>query len=367
MTIPAPWHACPSYKGSEIIHPLVDVIIPTFNGARHLPRLLDNLRDQEGIPFTCTVVDDCSPDDIGPLIRDSHPWVRWVRQPRNMGPAHSRNLAAALGSSPFIAVFDDDTYLDDDHFLHKAVVLMSGSPSIGQLGGMILNGFDPSVLLDCGIGRTGPLFGGLYHGQNLDRNAGRYLHPRRVLGVCSAGMIVRREAFQRVGGFDPDYYYSCEDLDLSLRLHLSGYDVRYEPTLRVYHLESQAMGRALQRKMYLYRRNCLLALMENYPAAVILGVFYTLLSRGRRIALHRLGCAILPNRNRANNPPTSSSSQDKNGGPASWQDSGVKDFLRTGPYLLSKVFKIMRKRSNVKQYMSRERAYLLAVEREMER
>ncbi len=328
---------------------LVDVVVPTFNGQDHLPGLLASLSRQTCRDFTCTVIDDCSPRPMNPLLEKSFPMARFIRQTRNMGPAHNRNVAAAMGSSPFIAVFDDDTFLEDAHWLDKALELMRADPGLGQAGAMILNGFDPDVLLDCGIERVGLVFGGRYHGCRIDQINAEHLRPRRVLGVCSAGMIMRRDVFERVGGFDASYYYPCEDLDLSLRMHLAGFDVRYEPSLVVHHLESQAMGRSLERKMYLYRRNCLLTLMENYPAGEIFQVFQTLVGLG--LALVQVGTARLKWSSRPEAPF-----------PATPQPNLARDYLRAMLFLTTRSIKILRKRRRFARVMLRPRGYLQEIE-----
>ncbi|GAB6060702.1 glycosyltransferase family 2 protein [Desulfonatronum parangueonense] len=328
---------------------VVDVIVPTYNGTDHLPRLLDSLERQTCKEFTCTVIDDCSPQDIAPLIRGRYPWVNFVVQKRNKGPAHNRNVAAGMGKSPYIAVFDDDTFLEDEFWLDKAVRLMREEPGLGQAGAMILNGFDPAVLLDCGIERVGLVFGGRYHAFRRDATKGGHLVSRRVLGVCSAGMIMRRDVFELVGGFDASYFYPCEDLDLSLRIHLAGLDVRYEPSLVVHHLESQAMGKSLERKMYLYRRNCLLALAENYPAGEVLRVFK---------ALAGLGLGL------ANGGGTAWTGRPEASFPATPQSNLARNYLRAGLYLTSRFVKILRKRRRMDHVLRRPRRYLLEIEQD---
>jgi hypothetical protein len=67
--------------------------------------------------------------------------------------------------------------------------------------------------------------------------------PRRFQAVTAASMLVRRDAFERVGGFDPAFRNSLEDTDLCMRLGQLGYEVRYCPGSVVYHLESVSRER----------------------------------------------------------------------------------------------------------------------------
>ena len=213
------------------------------------------------------------------IIRERFPWVRLIAQAHNSGPSKNRNIAIRAGYSPYIVIFDDDTYLEDPEWLAKALEKMEKNPYIGQLASMIVSGFDKDILLDCGIYAEGCLFGGIYYNQHRSTVSGKHETPRRVLGACSAGTILRRDVFEKTGGFDPKYFYPVEDLDLSLRIHLTGYDVIYDPSLVTYHFESQAMGKSIKRKMYMYRRNCLLALIENYPASHIVKTLRSLVCR----------------------------------------------------------------------------------------
>ncbi len=244
---------------------MIDIVIPTYNGAKHLPGLLASISRQSYTKYRCFVIDDNSQDNCVDIIKQKFPWVELIERSSNCGPAENRNYAIRLGAGEYIVVFDDDVYLEDSKWLEKAVEVMEANPEVGQLASMILNGFNPEVLLDCGLERHGCLFGGRFHNVEIVNASSKHLLSSNVLGACSAGTIFRRKLFEEIGGFDQDYFYPAEDLDLSLRIILAGYDVRYEPSLVTYHYESQAMGKVIERKMYMYKRNCLLALFENYP------------------------------------------------------------------------------------------------------
>lgn len=323
--------------------PACDIIIPTYNGSRHIPRLLTSIRAQQDVRCRCFVIDDCSGDGTPELVRRRFPWVELIEQPRNFGPAHNRNVAVRSGSYPYVVIFDDDTYLDDPGWLKRALRYMEENPDVGQAAAMIVSGFDRNVLLDCGIGRHYYLFGGRFHNEHAADVGGAHLLPGRVLGACSAGTVLRREVFERIGGFDAAYFYPVEDLDLSLRVHLAGYDVRYLPTLVVYHYESQAMGKAPARKMYMYRRNCLLAVAENYPALHVLHLLLVVI--GREIGIAGVRCLA----------------RKLGGRPAGSLAASMQDYLKAMGHLLINSPGIIRKRRAVDGFRTRPRKYLLEV------
>ena len=87
-------------------NPLVSVIIPVYNGARHLRDCLESVFAQTYRPLEVIVVDDGSPDDSG-VIAQSFPEVRYIRQ-ENQGVANARNNAIAAARGEFYAFLDQD-------------------------------------------------------------------------------------------------------------------------------------------------------------------------------------------------------------------------------------------------------------------
>jgi len=325
----------------------LDIVIPTDNAANHLPRLLDSIAKQTYRNFNCFVIDDHSCDDTVQVVTCQFPWVSLIEQAENHGPAINRNIAVAAGSSPYVAIFDDDTYLEDMDWLENGLRCMEDNPDVGQLAAMIVSGFAPEILLDCGILKHHYLFGGIFHNQDSRQVQGRHKQSRRILGACSAGTILRRDLLGLIGGFDGKYFYPAEDLDVSLRIHLAGYDVRYEPSLVVFHYESQAMGKSLSRKMYMYRRNCLLVLVENFPISHAAGMLTAVWFREIIFPCGRYLLRGLTGKQREPFPDS------------------VKDYLKISLFLLKSSVAIIRKRIAVNRFRRRPRNYLLQVNKEL--
>ena len=243
----------------------VDIIITSRNSEKFIGRLLDSIDRQSYRNFVCFVIDDDSSDGTVPLVEASYPWVELMVQSGRRGPAKNRNAAAKKSSSPFLVFFDADAFLSDDDWLAKAVDKMESDQNIGQLAAMIVSAADEDIILDCGIYGEDFLFRGSFHKKNKYFVWGKHLIGRQVLGACSAGTILRRDDFERVGGFDEGYFYMSEDLDLSIRIFLSGKIVEYEPSLVVHHHESHVMGADKDLKEFYYFRNNFFLLLKNYP------------------------------------------------------------------------------------------------------
>ena len=321
----------------------IDIVIPTYNGAGHISKLLEAIERQTYRNYKCFVIDDFSKDNTVAIVRENYPWVRLIRQKKNNGPAKNRNIAIGMGNSPYVAIFDDDTYLKDEKWLEKAKKKMEDNPNIGQLAAMIISGYDENILLDCGISGSGYVFGGLFYQEAIDQVCGKHLIPRVALGACSAGTILRRDVFEKAGGFDSKYYYPVEDLDLSLRIHLLGYDVIYEPSLTVYHFESQAMGKNSRRKIYMHRRNCLLTFVENYPlkhVAISLSILFL-----NKIIISPLSLKIRKSKKRNEK----------------FIREDIGDYYQSFRFLLQNLRQIHRKRKIFDRVRTKPRKYLLEI------
>jgi GT2 family glycosyltransferase len=323
--------------------PYIDIVIPTYNGAGHISKLLESIKKQTYRKYNCFVIDDFSMDNTVTILKENYPWVNVIAQTKNNGPAMNRNIAIGLGNSPYIVIFDDDTYLKDTGWLEKAITKMEGNPKIGQLAAMIVSGYDEKILLDCGICRYDYVFGGFFHQKTINQVGGKHLISRVALGACSAGTVLRRDVFKKAGGFDSKYFYPTEDLDLSLRIHLLGYDVIYEPLLVTYHFESQAMGSNHRNKNYMHRRNCLLAFVENYPLKhVILSLIILFLNK---VIISPISLKIRKNRK-----------WDKR-----FLEQESLDYFKSFIFIFQNFDQIYRKRKKINQIRVRPRKYLLEI------
>jgi N-acetylglucosaminyl-diphospho-decaprenol L-rhamnosyltransferase len=75
--------------------------------------------------------------------------------------------------------------------------------------------------------------------------------------VSGAGLLVRRRAFEAVGGFDEAYFMYVEDVDLCWRLHRAGWGVLYEPSARVVHEQGRSTSRRPYRMLVAHHRSIL--------------------------------------------------------------------------------------------------------------
>lgn len=179
----------------------VSVIIPTHNRAHMLTRALDSVIRQT-IPAEVIVVDDASSDHT-PRVLEEYPAVRMLRSHENVGGAAARNLGVAHSTGQLIAFLDsDDEWLPDK--LERQVPLFDDRP---ELGAVYCRHFGQDDLT------------GVRSEQHPVLHRG-WIRPSLLSGYCphtTSLFVVRRQAFESVGGFD-EGLAGFQDTDLWIRM-----------------------------------------------------------------------------------------------------------------------------------------------------
>ncbi len=140
--------------------------------------------------------------------------------------------------------------------------------SAAVLGPKVMDWADRRILLEAGvtIDGAGRRVTGI---EPREVDQGQHDGDRDVLAVGSAGMLVRRDVWEQLGGFDPDMPLFRDDVNFCWRVHAAGHRVRVITDAVVYHLEAAARNRRLPsaapRPRRMDRRNALLTLLANLP------------------------------------------------------------------------------------------------------
>ena len=248
--------------------PAVAVAVLNFNGKHHLKDCLDSLGQQSYGNYSVYVIDNGSTDASVDFVKKEFPWVRIIAFDRNYGFAEAYNRAIEMLQFDFVALLNNDVAVDSG-WLEKLVEEILKDENIAACGSKILLHWDRSKLNHAG-GKFTPIGGGydigLYRNDAEEYNRGGY-----VGCVCGAAMIVRTDAFVRIGGFDRDFFAYFEDVDFCWRAWLYGFKVVYVPSSRVYHKFGGSWGSVYGGyRIYLGERNRLLTAFKNFEAARLL-------------------------------------------------------------------------------------------------
>jgi N-acetylglucosaminyl-diphospho-decaprenol L-rhamnosyltransferase len=209
------------------------------------------------------VVDNGSADGSIDALRTEFPSARAIRAPGNVGYARAANLGTAATRAPVVAVLNPDVTIEPG--TAKAMLArLDREPGLGACGPRIRNvdGTDypsarrsPSVGLAVAHGIFGlwwPANPFTVRYRELDADPEQ---PRSVDWVSGAAIWLRRRALDAAGGWDERYFMYMEDLDLCRRLRIAGFDVAYEPTGSVTHVQGASTSRTPYRMLLQHHRS----------------------------------------------------------------------------------------------------------------
>jgi GT2 family glycosyltransferase len=225
--------------------PLVSVIIPTRN---HLPLLrecLDGLRLCNYPRIEVIVIDNDSDDPatieyFGVLKRNGVTIIR-VSGPFNY--SRLNNLAAREASGDLLCFLNNDVEMIDNDWL-GLLVRQALRTDVGAVGALLL--YPDRTIQHAGVFIG--IGGGAGHGHRYQREdeSGYFERarlPQQVSGVTAACLVVAREKFHAVDGFDEiDFPVAFNDVDLCLKLNTRGWHSYYEPRAVLIHHESKSRG-----------------------------------------------------------------------------------------------------------------------------
>ncbi len=201
----------------------VDVIILSLDRASETIAAIESTLAQQGVQKNVIVVDQGSsaPELARITAYVAGKPVRFEALAENRGVPGGRNYAAGLGRAPIIVAIDNDARFEGPDVLRRTVVRMRTEPDLGALGFRILDGDTDE-----------DDWGSWVYPFERRADAGKEFEVASFVG---AGHALRREAFERAGGYDDLLFFMWEELDLSHRILDLGYRMVYAPDLVVRH------------------------------------------------------------------------------------------------------------------------------------
>ncbi len=223
----------------------VSIVTVNYNSGACLGRMADSALRQIGAADSLVVVDNASVDDSLERLAPLAEKITAIANMENRGFARAVNQGAAAAVSDFILLLNPDAVIAEGA-LRALESFMVERPDAGVAGGKVLE-TDGSLQLACRRGFPSPwvafcrlsglsfLFprSRLLAGYNmtfLDEN-----ETSEVDAVSGSFMMIRRSAFDSLGGFDEDYFLYAEDIDFCYRAKAAGMKVYYYPGAEATH------------------------------------------------------------------------------------------------------------------------------------
>jgi N-acetylglucosaminyl-diphospho-decaprenol L-rhamnosyltransferase len=249
----------------------VAVVLVTYQSARDLAMCLGSLERAAGPhPLEVVVVDNASTDASVEIARGYGAKV--LENHVNQGLSRAINTGVAQTGAPWLLIANPDTWLSPGS-LRRLLATATSDPVIGCVGPHLANpdGSDyptgrrfPSLLMGALHAALAPVWPDnpatrRYHMVEADRS-----RPLDVDWVSGACMLIRRQAFEEIGGFDPGYFMYFEEMDACLRLHRAGWRVVFDPLAEVKHVVGGSTRSAPYRKVVHHHRSALRFYCRRY-------------------------------------------------------------------------------------------------------
>ncbi len=246
--------------------PIVSVIIVTYKNRNLLLDCLESLVLSDYPLLEIIVVDngsgDISEEDIPKFKRPNVTDLKLVPLGYNSGFAEANNIGATFSSGKYLFLLNNDTLVDKD-CIKQLVTVMENCQTVGIVQPKLILSQKTQVIDSLGyiVDRTG-------WGFSIGRNR---VYEKRFdnLFIISYGkgaaLLVRKSVIDVTGLFDADFFFLCEDLDLSWKVWLNGYHVLCFSKATVIHRVSSTMSSVSCQIRYFHQtKNLLATILKNY-------------------------------------------------------------------------------------------------------
>ncbi len=288
----------------------LSVIIVNYNVKAYLEQCLRSVFEaMKGMDGEVFVVDNLSTDGSVEMVLEKFPGVRLIANKENVGFSRANNQAIRASRSEFVLLLNPDTVVGEDVF-RKVIAFLEAHPKAGGLGVKMIDGRGkflpeskrglptPTVAFFkiTGLSRVFPksrLFG-RYHLGHLPENDNA---PIEILsGAC---MFLRKSTLDQVGLLDENFFMYGEDIDLSYRITLGGFENWYFPDARIIHYKGESTKKSSVNYVFVFYNAMAIFARKHFArrgpqlfSLVIRGAIY--LSAAAALVVRFLSGALLP-------------------------------------------------------------------------
>jgi GT2 family glycosyltransferase len=218
----------------------VGICVLNYNGRQFVDQLYPTLLSQSYQDFEIYAIDNASTDDSLQLIRNLYPSVHILKLKRNYGFARAFNYAARVIPHPYLVFLNNDTKVAPE-WLAELVAAIERHPHIIVVNSKALIWDRPDTIDSAGGKFT--FMGGGFNIGLFERDGPEFSTPGYIGAAVGSSMLVRRESFLHIGGFDPDYFMYIEETDFCWRAWLAGFRIYFSPRSMIFHKQSYSSGR----------------------------------------------------------------------------------------------------------------------------
>jgi hypothetical protein len=216
--------------------PKVSIIILNWNGLEDTIECLESLQKITYPNYELIVIDNNSEGSDAEVLRGKFSgYIHLIENDKNYGFCEGNNIGirhALKNQADYILILNNDTTVAPD-FLSELVRIGESDPQIGLLGPKIYLYHEPNRIWFAG-GRISLLSKSSNRGY-MESDQGQFNKIDHVDVLSGSCMLIKRQVFERIGLFDPVYFFSFEDVDLSLRSTHAGFVNVFVPDSKIWH------------------------------------------------------------------------------------------------------------------------------------
>lgn len=225
--------------------PEVSIIVVNWNSAEFVRRCVSSIQEHTtGLTYEILVVDNSSFDGCDAILKKHAPDVTYIQCVNNLGFAKANNHAFSVSRGSSLLFLNPDTEMVGPAIavLHRTLHQI---PAAGAVGPRLLNGDGslqtsciqsfPTILnqaLDSEYFRRKWPESGLWGTKPFLQDDGNAAEVEAISGAC---LMIKRDVFERIGGFSEDYFMYAEDVDLCYKVRTAGYRNYYVPEAELIH------------------------------------------------------------------------------------------------------------------------------------
>ena len=215
------------------------------------------------------VVDNASKKDEATVIEQRYPQVKVIRSHENLGFAGGNNLGIQAAQGNYLFFLNNDTLLrckkEDvrSKMFQPLTDRLESSPKIGAVCPKIKFSWGDNLIQFAGYT---PLSKITLRNRAIgcgEADNDQYDTARPTPYAHGAAMMIKREVIEKAGLMPEYYFLYYEELDWSMMIRRTGYDIWYEPACTIFHKESQTTGQNSSLRTYYITRNRLLFAKRN--------------------------------------------------------------------------------------------------------
>ena len=201
------------------------VIIVTYNHADFIKSCLESLIINKGLEII--VVDNCSNDNTVNIIK-KFPTVKLIKNENNNGYGNGVNLGIKHSKGKYVVVLNPDVKVERNS-IEKLIIPLKNK-NIITIPKVLL--YDGSKINTCGNIEH---FTGLTFTRGLGKDKTEFSKSKYVAGLSGVCFAIKRELYQKIGGFDENIFLYMEDTELSWKINSLGFKIQYIPDSVIYH------------------------------------------------------------------------------------------------------------------------------------